>query len=305
MAGAAAPIEVAVGILRDADGQVLIGERTPGRSYAGYWEFPGGKLEPGECAETALKREFAEELGTVVESAEPLIRLHHAYPEYSVRLQVFEITRWSGAPRSVEGQALAWALPERLPDWRLLPADGPLVSALRLPRAIAVTPPDAPLSELIEKIPLLPAGTAVRLRAPALDDSAYARHAEALQPACRDSGRALILDRGESLTRSLGESICMVSVSALGEPSELLRGVSVHDKQQRDAASAADFLVLGPVQATPTHPDSPGLGWAAAEELLEHCPVPAYLIGGLAITDRERVIGAGAQGIAAIRAYWS
>ena len=119
MAEASAPIEVAVGILRDPRGCVLIGERTAGRAYAGYWEFPGGKLEPGESAEQALVREFDEELGTVVRAARPLIRLRHDYPEYSVRLSVFEITDWAGEPRSVEGQRLAWVAPEALDDWKL------------------------------------------------------------------------------------------------------------------------------------------------------------------------------------------
>src|SRR3569623_356112 len=102
------PIDVAVGILLHADGDVLLAQRPVGKPYAGYWEFPGGKVERGEALFDALKREFREELGIEILSAEPWCCVDHVYPHAHVRLHFFISRRWSGEPQSLEGQAFAW-----------------------------------------------------------------------------------------------------------------------------------------------------------------------------------------------------
>ena len=105
---AALPIDVAVGILMQANGDVLLASRPEGKPYAGYWEFPGGKVEPGESVLAALKREFAEEIGVQIETAEPWCCVEHVYPHAHVRLHFFISREWQGEPRALEGQALAW-----------------------------------------------------------------------------------------------------------------------------------------------------------------------------------------------------
>lgn len=100
--------EVAVGILLRADGAMLLASRPAGKPYAGYWEFPGGKVEPGETVEQALRREFEEELGIVAECVEPWRITEHDYPHALVRLHWCKVTRWAGEPQSREGQLLAW-----------------------------------------------------------------------------------------------------------------------------------------------------------------------------------------------------
>lgn len=104
----ASPINVAVGILMKANGDVLLGQRPEGKPYAGYWEFPGGKVEEGEAILDALKREFMEELGVKIVSAEPWCGVEHIYPHAHVRLHFYISREWSGEPQSLEGQAFAW-----------------------------------------------------------------------------------------------------------------------------------------------------------------------------------------------------
>jgi len=102
------PIDVAVGILMRPNGDVLLGQRPDGKPCAGYWEFPGGKVEPGEPILDALKREFVEELGIRIRSAEPWCGVEHVYPHAHVRLHFYISRDWEGEPQSLEGQAFAW-----------------------------------------------------------------------------------------------------------------------------------------------------------------------------------------------------
>ena len=103
-----AAIDVAVGVMRKPGGSLLLARRPPGKPYAGYWEFPGGKVEPGESVLAALQREFAEELGVTVLQAEPWCCVEHVYPHAHVHLHFYIIRRWAGEPQSLEGQAFAW-----------------------------------------------------------------------------------------------------------------------------------------------------------------------------------------------------
>lgn len=125
MTNAAPPIDVAVGILMKPNGDVLLGSRPEGKPYAGYWEFPGGKVEAGEAVLDALKREFAEEIGVRIISAEPWCGIEHVYPHAHVRLHFFISREWQGEPRALEGQQLAWQGQMQLEP--ILPATIPLL----------------------------------------------------------------------------------------------------------------------------------------------------------------------------------
>ena len=128
MSDAAPPIDVAVGILMKPNGDVLLGSRPEGKPYAGYWEFPGGKVEAGEAVLDALKREFAEEIGVNIISAEPWCGVEHVYPHAHVRLHFFISREWQGEPRALEGQQLAWQGQMQLSP--MLPATVPLIGWL-------------------------------------------------------------------------------------------------------------------------------------------------------------------------------
>ncbi|MBB6185552.1 8-oxo-dGTP diphosphatase MutT [Oleiagrimonas soli] len=132
-ASRAAPvtIHVVAGVLIDVSGRVLLAQRPEGKHLAGLWEFPGGKSEPGETAAQALVRELQEEIGIVVEPGEVLMRFPWTYGSKCLDLETLRVLRWSGEPRSCEGQALRWVEPNGFDDARLTPADRPIMALLR------------------------------------------------------------------------------------------------------------------------------------------------------------------------------
>ena len=125
-----AAVRVVAAVLRDEHGRVLIAQRPAGKHMAGYWEFPGGKIAPGESSEQALKRELAEELGVSLRRCHPLLQLRHDYADRVVELEVFAVDDYGGEPSGLEAQALKWVAAAELGSQALLPADRPIVEAL-------------------------------------------------------------------------------------------------------------------------------------------------------------------------------
>jgi len=119
--------------LVDADGRVLLAQRPAGKPLSGLWEFPGGKVNPGETPETALIRELAEELGIDVAASclAPFTFASYTYPDFHLLMPLYICRKWSGIPAAREGQRLAWVRPARLGDYPMPPADPPLVAMLR------------------------------------------------------------------------------------------------------------------------------------------------------------------------------
>ena len=124
------PLRVAAAVLFDGDGRVLIAQRPAGKYMAGYWEFPGGKLDAAEAAEQALRRELREELGIELRRCHRLLELRHHYTDRAVELEVFVVDESHGEPSGLEGQALKWVSVAELAQEHLLPADRPIVEAL-------------------------------------------------------------------------------------------------------------------------------------------------------------------------------
>ncbi len=123
---------VAACALIDADGRVLIAQRPPGKTLAGLWEFPGGKVEAGETPEATLIRELQEEIGITVREAclAPLAFASHGYPEFHLLMPLYVCRRWEGTVAACEGQELKWVRPNRLRDYPMPPADEPLIAHL-------------------------------------------------------------------------------------------------------------------------------------------------------------------------------
>ncbi len=312
MTSSAQPIEVVAGLLTDADGRVLLARRTSAQDWAGLWEFPGGKREPGEDAASALVRELQEELGIDVEASEPFARIPWSVGARALTLEVRHVTRWRGQPYPREGQELRWQHARDMRREAMPPADWPAVQSLRLPLMLRITPPHFGEAELPRLRAALLAGDAlVRLR---LDDPAREREIARRLAAGVGEERARLLLGGRQipLARDLG---CGLQIQA-GQMDELaLRplaatqwcGASCHGPGdlQRAQHLDLDFAVLGPVRATPTHTATHGLGWPSFASLCEMTALPVYALGGLAPMDLAAAQAAGARGVAGIRAFWN
>ena len=307
-------IQVVAAVLRDAQGRVLIAERPAGKPMASYWEFPGGKLEAGEPAAAALRRELLEELGIHVEQAYRLLRLSHLYPERQVHLDVWRVTGYTGTPASHEGQRLAWVKPDEIEDRKLLPADEPIVAALKLPPLMLVTPaPDADETRFLTHLERsLDAGVDfVQFRAPDLEAARFERLAREVIRLCREHGARVHLNSAPEAALRLGADGVHLNQARLhshapADISGLSVGVSCHtpDEIVRALKHRPAYLTLGTVVDSPSHPEAKPLGWERFAEMVRLSPVPVYAIGGLGFQDLETARARGAHGIAAIRGLW-
>jgi 8-oxo-dGTP diphosphatase len=324
-------IHVLAGVLEDAEARVLVAQRPPGRFLAGAWEFPGGKIHPGEAREAALGRELLEELGIRVRAVRPLIRYLHRYPDLEVDLDAWRVLEWDGAPRGLEGQAIDWWPAGALLDAGLLPADAAIAGALRLPEVLLVTPPEAPRGEgefldALEEAADSGRAGMVCLRRPDLEPLALLELAAGAACRLEGSGLKLLLhgdpgllapllrDPPPRLAARLAGGIAGLHVPGRFLHSLAVRpvaagqvfGTSCHDAKQLGLARAlgADYAVLGAVKPTASHPGEPGMGWTAFAALVAEIALPVYAIGGLSPADLDDAWAAGAQGIAAIRSLW-
>ncbi|MDR0564385.1 MAG: NUDIX domain-containing protein, partial [Azoarcus sp.] len=132
-------VDVVAGVIIRHDGRFLLGQRAPGSFYPGYWEFPGGKIEPGESPEKALRRELKEELGIDVSRFYPWIVRTHCYEHARVKLRFFEVAQWQGEPHPHVHDNLCWLTPGQNMPSPILPANGPVLKALTLPRRMGIT----------------------------------------------------------------------------------------------------------------------------------------------------------------------
>ncbi|WP_295449078.1 Nudix family hydrolase [uncultured Thiodictyon sp.] len=308
-------IHVMAGVLQDAEGRVLVTRRPEAAHQGGLWEFPGGKLEPGETPEQGLSRELAEELGIEIHTSRPLIRVHHDYGDRHILLDVRRVVAHAGTPHGREGQPLDWLAPNAMDPTRFPAADRPIIMALRLPQRLLITGADPrdPATLLARLRRVLEAGIRlVQLRAHELDDAAYRDLAGRAFPLCAAAGARLLLNRDPVAVADCpchGLHLTAHRLAALqrrpGAPDELV-GASCHNAAElsRAAALGLDYALLSPVKPTATHPQARALGWPGFAALVDPIPLPVYALGGLTTTDLSDAIGHGAQGVAAIRGLW-
>lgn len=313
-AGASKPvIRVACGVIQHASGDVLLAQRPEGKIAAGYWEFPGGKIEPGEPPREALARELHEELGITVEAARPLIRFRHAYSNRTVLLDTWRVTRFSGDLHGREGQAFAWVPFDQLRTWpQALPTVAPTLRSLILPEQYVFTPPQATPERTLAGLAQLPVGALLRLRLPQLGDADYRRYARKLIPPAQARGLRVILDRDPHTALELGAdgwhatARVMASLERRVAEAPALQLASCHtaDEVLHAAHAGFDGAVLGPVQETRSHPGAAPLGWADFGAAIQYSGLPVYALGGVGPRDLSSAFAAYAQGVAGISAYW-
>ena len=306
-------VDVAAGVLLRPDGRYLLGQRGPDTVYAGYWEFPGGKVEPGETPAQALCRELDEELGIRVTHLRPWLRREHLYEHAHVRLHFFEVCAWEGALDDKVHSALDWVEPSSATREPMLPANGPILKALRLPRVMGITDAarlgvDAQLEALDRA---LDAGLRlVQVREQALDAGARDRFAREVLARTRARGGLVVVNGDIELAQAIGADgvhLPARRLMALSErPAFQWVGASCHDRAELEHAGALtlDYALLGPVLATDSHPGAASLGWSGFSALTEGLPMPVLALGGLSPAVMETARDAGAHGIAGIRGIW-
>ncbi len=305
---------VAAAVVLDTAGRVLLAQRPHGKAYAGYWEFPGGKLEPGESPAVALARELHEELGLTVVRAAPWMVQHFVYPHAHVELHFFRVFAWTGEPVGHDGQAFAWQAPAAIDVAPLLPANTRVLAALTLPAVYGITCA-ADVGEtafLGQAERALERGLRlVQLREkdwPAARRDAFGERL--LQLASRYGARVLLNGTVETARRGGFAGVHWTAAAlaaATGRPRDIMVAASCHSAAElaRAADLDLDFALLGPVQRTPTHPDAAPLGWNGFAAAVAGARLPVFALGGLDAGDLARAIDRGAHGVALRRRAWT
>lgn len=309
------PIHVVAAVIEDPEGRILIARRPAHAHLGGLWEFPGGKLEPGEGPSAGLAREIREELGILVTAHRPLIRLVHHYPGKSIRLDVHRVLAFEGVAEGCEGQPIAWVDREGLAAYPMPPADRPILAAIDLPDRYLITGGDpreqTPFFDRLEQA-LRRGVRLVQLRAPGLDEATLIPLARIATQRCEAFGARLLLNGSVEAAQAAGAHGVHLNRHRLRRlvrrPTRpgFLVGASCHDRAEleRAVALATDFAVLSPVLPTASHPEATPLGWSRFEGMVADLPLPVFALGGMHTEHMEQAWAAGAQGIAAIRGLW-
>ncbi len=306
-------VEVAAAVILRADGAFLLARRPPGKVYAGWWEFPGGKVEAGEPAEAALSRELHEELGIVVEQAWPWLTRVFTYEHATVRLNFFRVTRWSGTPHPKEGQVLAWQRLDQAMVEPMLPANAPILASLALSAEYAVSAvASLGEEEFLRRLAIRLQGglKLVQLREKQLPRDKLFDLAKKVCALAHRHGAKVLLNGDAALAEEAGADGVHLGARQLmkldSRPRAPLVGASCHDATElaRAMALGLDLAVLGPVNPTGSHPGAQTLGWEGFARIARRAALPVYAIGGLRKEDMEAAWRAGGHGIAMISGAW-
>lgn len=311
------PLQVAVGVVKNPEGKILISLRHAALHQGGLWEFPGGKIEASETADSALARELKEELNISVTAATPLITINHQYPDRSVQLNVFSVDQFSGEAKSCEGQPFKWVTPAELDHYTFPAANRPIITAAKLPHHYAILDDadEASLLPNLQKI-LNKGAKLIQARLKTLPTATVAAFIEQAYPLCKQQQAVLLMNSaveypaeldGIHLTSHHLMALRPCSGQALSTRPKNNKwlAASCHNLEQLQHAQkiGVDFVVLAPVLATQTHPDAASLGWEQFTDLVAQVNLPVYALGGMSRSLLATARRSGGQGIAAIRAF--
>ena len=309
------PLQVAVGVVKDGAGKILISLRHKALHQGGLWEFPGGKIEAQETAEQALARELNEELNITVATASPLITVNHHYPDRSVQLNVFLVEQFSGETKSCEGQQFKWVTPADLKRYAFPAANQTIITAACLPPYYAILDDADPALLLVNLQKILNQGIKlIQARLKSLPIAAVAEFVEQAYPLCKQQQAMLLLNSALQYPAADGIHLTSHDLMAVRSSAQALTlrtdnsqwlAASCHNLEQLEHAQniGVDFAVLAPVLATKTHPDAVALGWEQFTYLVNKVNLPVYALGGMSKSSLNKAQQNGAQGIAAIRAF--
>jgi len=309
----AKPLKVAAAVILKPDGRFLLAQRPAGKPYAGYWEFPGGKVKAHETSEGALRRELQEELGIRAERIYPWLTQVYRYPHATVRLCFHRVVRWSGTPHGRENQQLSWQSAERVDVAPLLPANGPVLRALSLPPVYAISNiAELGRENFMQRLEqaLQNGLRLIQVREKYMPRAELENFAAAVITAARRYQAKVLVNGDIRLAQELGaDGVHLTSQQLMAlerRPQVEWCGASCHDREQlqRAAALGVDFAALAPVLPTLSHPGAPGMGWGAFAQLVEGYSLPAYALGGMRNHHLSTAWAHGAHGIAMMRGAW-
>ena len=304
-------IHVAVGVIKDNQGNILIALRHKTAHQGGLWEFPGGKVETGETVKQALTRELQEELDILVKGMAPLIKIRHQYADKSVLLDVWAVTDFSGVPKGCEGQLIKWITTDTLQDYSFPEANYPIITAAKLPSEYAILNFEKGVDLLKNLNTILDSGvTLIQARIKTLNAKLVSQFLKQALPLCRQKGAYLLINSAVDHVRQTnvnGIHLTSKDLLALKQRPAEYQWVAASCHNQKELKHAekieVDFVVLAPVLATTTHPDVSPIGWKKFEQLTNETHLPVFALGGLKKKDKKTAQQAGAQGISGISMF--
>ncbi|MDO8313114.1 MAG: Nudix family hydrolase [Sideroxyarcus sp.] len=316
-------VDVSAAVLQRPDGSFLLAQRPSDKIWAGYWEFPGGKIEPGETLHDALVRELREELGIEVVTAYPWLTRVFSYPHATVRLNFFRVTAWRGELHPHEGQQFAWQVNSPQPPFGkggggcsvspILPANAPILRALELPPLYAISnAAELGVEPFLERLQArLDAGLRlVQLREKNLSRDELRSLVRRVVALAHARGAKVLLNGDVAMAQEAGADGVQLTSSQLAELSER-PGVdwcaaSCHSAEELRRAEelGCDFALLSPVLPTQSHPGAAHLGWGNFAAIVSGSSIPVYALGGLTHEDIQHAWQHGAHGISLLHQAW-
>jgi len=308
-------IHVAVAVIKNQSNDLLISLRSPDVHQGGLWEFPGGKVEAGESALDALKREISEELDIEILHAQPFKTIRHVYSDKTVVLDVWLVDKFSGEPRGAEGQAIKWQSVDKLNQNDFPAANRAIINSLVLPERYMITGDFSDLAEF--KVSLegaLKEGISlVQLRCKDLPDSEYLQLCKEANSLCERYKARLLLNTSIDVFQKTDVKGLHLNGQRLHAATKrpvdnsCLLSVSCHTLSDIERAEKidADMVLLSPVNETASHPGVLGMGWDKFSQMCSKTSVPVFALGGMRENDLNNARTAGARGIAAISCFWN
>ena len=309
-------IHVAVGVIFNRiQDTVLLSKRGSHQHLAGYWEFPGGKLNENENVEQALRRELSEELGIVVNHTTPFMQLKHDYADKKVFLDIHKVVDWSGDARSMEQQEIKWVPVRELHQYRFPAANLDIVKLLTLPEVYLISRSNyhciGDLTHVLQDC--INAGLSIfQLRLSDDNDIGIREAIEAVNNLGARKNITLILNgkaeciNGYDIDGVHLKSNLLNTYSERPVPRNYLLGASCHNEEELEQAIRldVDYVFISPIKSTTSHLGTAPIGWSEFERLCRYMDKPVYALGGMQPADLQPAINYGARGVALIEAVW-
>jgi len=317
-------IHVVAAIIVKNDNQYLIAKRPVDTHQGNLWEFPGGKVEPGEQAFSALQRELKEELDIEIHSAQAFLQIKHVYPDKNIFLDIYKVYDYSGEEKPKASQEIRWVEGRDIKAYDFPQANQLIVDALLLPEVVAITTADVLQQTIAQNIQQIVSRNinVILFRDYAKSDTQYLHTARVLNEEFKNRlsntgqwglSQGIMINRPELMQKHeeefLGLHLNSENLKAFSQrpiSNEKILSASCHNQQEISLAEklSCDFVFLAPVLKTNSHPEKKTLGWSTSEQLVRASKLPVILLGGLSMDDLSTAKTIGALGIAGISSFW-